>query len=80
MRANQLRALNQSERDEGKKKRERPGELEKTERERERLEVQEEGSETVKRAGSCVLIIIFSSSTFAISLHTDLCINYTVRP
>lgn len=35
MRANQLRALNQSERDEGKKKRERPGELEKTERERE---------------------------------------------
>lgn len=35
MRANQLRALNKSERDESKKKRAKPGELEKTERERE---------------------------------------------
>lgn len=62
------------------RKKEQNRESSRRQRERERLEVQEEGSETVKRAGSCVLIIIFSSSTFAISLHTDLCINYTVRP
>lgn len=63
--------------------RERENERREQEVESERLgeaKEQEEDWDGEGSGESCVLIIIFSSSTSVISLHTDLCINYTVRP
>lgn len=71
MRANQLRALNQSERDESKKKRERPGELEKTERERDTRSARRRGVRPGKERG-VVCLLLFSAVPLLPFLFTQI--------